>query len=63
MSILDFNFFENLKLKINIAFSSKGIPVCETRVMRGKRGMPWNERIAVHPLQDGKLEITKVDLP
>ena len=48
---------------INIAFSSKGIQVCEARVVREKKGMPWNNRIAVHPLKDGTVELTPVRAP
>ena len=36
------------------------ISVCQTRIIRGGRGWPWNHRIGVHPRQDGKLEITKL---
>ena len=33
------------------------IEVCTTRIVRGGRGFPWNERIAIHPMPDGRLEI------
>lgn len=33
------------------------IEVCTTRIVRDGRGFPWNERIAVHPMPDGRLEI------
>ncbi len=33
------------------------IEVCTTRIVRGGRGFPWDERIAIHPLPDGKVEI------
>lgn len=33
------------------------IEVCTTRIVRSGRGLPWDERIAIHPLPDGKLEI------
>ena len=36
------------------------IPVCQTWIMRGGRGWPWNHQIGVHPREDGKLEITKI---
>lgn len=57
-------WFKNLlNVKLNLSFSSKNIPVCETRVMREKKGMPWNERIAIHPLGDGDIEMTPVKAP
>lgn len=33
------------------------IPVCHTAVMREGRDLPWNRRVAVHPLKDGRIEI------
>jgi hypothetical protein len=36
------------------------IPVCHTRIMRAKRGLPWNEQIGVHPLEDGQLKLTPI---
>lgn len=36
------------------------IPVCRTRIIRGGRGWPWNHRLGIHPLPDGKLEITRI---
>ena len=33
------------------------IEVCTTRIVRGGHGFPWNERIAIHPMPDGRLEI------
>ena len=36
------------------------IPVCHTRIMRVKRGLPWNEQIGVHPLDDGRLKLTPI---
>lgn len=36
------------------------IPVCQTRVLRGGRGWPWDHRIGIHPRPDGKLEVTKI---
>ena len=50
-------------LKLSFAFSSKDIPVCQVRVIREKEGMPWNERVAIHPLKDGRLEITPIKAP
>ena len=53
-------WFKNLvHIKIPISFSSKNIPVCETRVMR-RTLMPWSDRIAIHPLENGNVEITEV---
>lgn len=39
------------------------IPVCNTRIMREGRGLPWNRRVALHPLKNGRLEITVVQMP
>jgi hypothetical protein len=39
------------------------IPVCETHLMREGLGLPWNKLLALHPLQDGRLEITVVQAP
>ena len=36
------------------------IEVCTTRIVRGGRGLPWDERIAIHPLLDGTLEIKRL---
>ncbi len=36
------------------------IEVCTTRMVRGGRGFPWDERIAIHPLPDGKIEIKRL---
>ena len=36
------------------------IEVCTTRIVRGGRGFPWDERVAVHPMQDGRLEISRL---
>lgn len=54
-------FFQNfINIVLNFAFSAKDIPVCQTRIVRGKRGMPWDERIAIHPLGNGDVELTPV---
>jgi len=36
------------------------IQVCHTRIIRVKRGLPWNEQIGVHPLEDGRLILTPI---
>ncbi len=36
------------------------IPTCNTRIMRTRRGLPWNEQIGVHPLEDGRLQLTPI---
>ena len=36
------------------------IPICQTRIMREGAGWPWNHQIGVHPLPDGKLELTRI---
>lgn len=55
------NLFKIGNLNIAIAFSSKNIPACETRIVREKTGMPWNKRIAIHPLENGNVELTPVE--
>ena len=50
-------------VKARFAFSSKDIPVCTTRPMRGMSGMPWNRRVGVHPLPDGRIEVTPIARP
>jgi hypothetical protein len=44
------------------AFNSqdKDLAVCHTRIVREKRGYFWNNRVGVHPLKDGKLQITPI---
>ena len=37
--------------KFELAFTSKDIPVCETRIVR-KNGRPWSELVAIHPCDD-----------
>ena len=53
-------FIENVHLNLSFAFSSKNIPICETRVMPGGKGMPWNDLVTVHPLPNGQVEISPV---
>lgn len=36
------------------------IPVCTTRIVRERHGLPWNERIAIHPLEDGRIHMKRV---
>ena len=36
------------------------IAVCTTRIVRTGRGLPWNERIAIHPLEDGTIHMIPV---
>ena len=56
--------FQNfVNIQIKLAFSPKDIPVCQTRIVREGTGMPWEGRIAVHPLGDGKVELTPVKVP
>ena len=47
-------------LRLRFVFSSRNIPVCETRVIRAGKGYPWEGRIAIHPLGDGKHELTPI---
>jgi hypothetical protein len=54
-------WFKNLlNLRISFAFTSRNIPVCNAKIVRGGKGMPWNDRVAVHPLPDGTVEVTSV---
>ena len=55
--------FKNLveRVTIKAAFSSKNMPVCETGIVRGGRGMPWDKRIAIHPLGDGTAALTPLE--
>ena len=36
------------------------IPVCTTRIVRSGRGLPWDEQIAIHPLEDGTHNMVPV---
>ena len=36
------------------------IEVCTTRIVRGGRGFPWDEWVAVHPMPDGSVEVTEL---
>ena len=36
------------------------IAVCATRIVRTGRGLPWNERTAIHPLEDGTIHMIPV---
>ena len=36
------------------------IPVCRTRIVRVGRGLPWNKRVAIHPMEDGSIEMKAV---
>lgn len=42
-------------------FRRGDIPVCQTRILREKHGMPWNKRLAVHPLASGHIEVKALD--
>lgn len=45
------------------AYRTGDIPVCTTRVVHESLGLPWNRQIAIHPLADGRLEITALRAP
>ena len=36
------------------------IQVCTTRIVRKGRGFPWDRRVAIHPMEDGRLEMTEL---
>ncbi|MXY68101.1 MAG: hypothetical protein F4Y47_06020 [Acidobacteriia bacterium] len=38
---------------LRAVFREGDIPICKTRVMREGRGLPWGNRILVHPRKDG----------
>ena len=40
-----------------IARATSDIEVCTTRIVRSGRGFPWDERVAVHPMPDGSVEV------
>ena len=58
--IENFNFNFNFNAKVD--FSSKDIPICQTKIVRGGRGMPWDKRIALHPMGDGHFEMAKLEV-
>ena len=43
-----------------VKYAPGDIPVCQTRVVRDGRGFPWNKRVALHPLEDGKIEMLTI---
>lgn len=43
-------------------FREGDIPVCQTRVMRQGRGLPWGQQILVHPREDG-MDIVQAVAP
>ena len=45
-----------------LRFRRQDIPVCQTRIIRGPRGLPWEKQIAVHPLPNGSIEMIAVDV-
>ena len=42
-------------------FSSRDVPVCNTRIVRAGRGLPWGKRVAVHPTGDGVINVKPLD--
>lgn len=36
------------------------LPVCNTRIMREGRGLPWDRRVAVHPTSDGVTNVKAI---
>ena len=52
-----------LSARFLFRFQYDEIPVCHTRIMRQGRGLPWDYQVGVHPLPDGKLEITPIRIP
>jgi hypothetical protein len=47
-------------MRLIFSVQPNDIPVCQTRIMRKGRGWPWSHRLGVHPLKDGRLEITQI---
>ena len=59
---MDPSFLTPLASTLRFLFNvqPKDIPVCHTRIIHRGRNWPWNHRLGVHPLQDGRLEITHI---
>lgn len=53
--------FSSITWRVRIRYDE--IPVCHTRIMRQGRGFPWDYQVGVHPLPNGKLEITPIRIP
>ena len=52
-----------MNLNVFLRFSTrKDLPVCKTRFIREKQGMPWNKQVAVHRTMDGILELEAVEI-
>lgn len=47
-------------LLVKIFRIPRDLPVCQTRVIRGGHGFIVNRQLAIHPLQDGTLNITPI---
>ena len=58
-----FSGFGLLSARFLFRFRHDEIPVCHTRIMRQARGFPWDYQVGIHPLPDGKLEITPIRIP
>ena len=66
----DLSFWERLLLVIGGAVAARwrwfmrheqgDIAVCTTRIVRSGRGLPWDEQIAIHPLEDGTIHMMPV---
>lgn len=41
-------------------FRHDDIPPCHTRIVRTQRGLPWDEQIGVHPLEDGRIQLQPI---
>ena len=48
---------------LELLFKSEGIPICETRPVYINPLMPWKGRIALHPLDEGKIEMLYLNPP
>lgn len=54
---------EGVLFGVEYVSSSKDIPPCTTRIVRSGKGMPWDDRIAIHPLPDGRVEVIDLKNP
>jgi len=49
--------------KLVFSFRQGDIKFCNSRIVRLDRGMPWDMRASIHPLENGQLIITPLKSP
>ena len=42
--------------------NTRDLPVCNTRILREGRGLPWNRRVAVHPTGEGVINVKAISI-